>query len=41
MSLFERVEHNPILALSGGKQVVLLAVGPSVCELEVLVGRAS
>lgn len=30
MCLFGRVEHNPILALSGGKQVVLLAVGP--CE---------
>lgn len=30
MCLFERVEHNPILALSGGKQVVLLAVG--LCE---------
>lgn len=28
--LLERVEHNPILTLSGGKQVVLLTVGP--CE---------
>lgn len=30
MCLFERVEHNPILALSGGQQAVLLAVG--LCE---------